>query len=301
MIRVAFVSSLIALALVLATQGVAQDTPLTMVLTEESRWELVSQGHGFTEGPAVDREGNLFFSDLNESKIYRVDHEGKVTLFASNTAKTNGLMFGSDGKLYGCRNGDKAIVSYDSNASFRTVVSGVASNDLVVSSAGDIYFTDPANKQVWYVPVGGKARVVASGFRPNGVILWPNEGTLVVTDSDKTHLWTFTIRKDGSLTNREAYYQPLVVASGRNRPGSDGMTIDDQGRLFVATYAGLQMFDPTGRPSGVISMPQRAFLSNAVFGGPEFRYLFVTCGDKVYRRKTKTKGTPYFLRQPTGD
>ena len=282
-------------------QAVAQDTPLTMVLSNDSHWELVSEGHGFTEGPAVDRHGNVFFSDLRASKIFRADHSGKVTLFADKTAQTNGLMFGADGKLYGCRNGDRSIVAYDSDASFRVVASGVSSNDLVVSSTGDIYFTDPENEQVWYVPSGGKPRVVAKGFRPNGVVLWPDESTLVVTDSVEPHLWTFAIKKDGSLAHREAYYQPLVVAWGKNRPGSDGMAVDDLGRLFVATYAGLQMCDSTGRPSGVMLKPQRAFLSNVAFGGPDFSYLFVTCGDKVYRRKTKTKGTPYFLRQSKGN
>lgn len=291
------VSLFAAFAFLLVIQAQAQDTPLSMVLLQDSRWELVSKGHSFTQGPAVDRTGNLYFSDLRESKIYRVDGEGKRSLFADKTAKTSGLMFGPDGMLYGCRNGDRAIVAYGLDGSFRTVVSNVQSADLVVSSKGDIYFTDPVNAQVWYVPAGGEARVVASGFRPHGVILWPNEGTLVVTDSAEDHLWTFTIRKDGSLAHREAYYQPLVVASGKNRPGSDGMTIDDQGRLFVATFAGLQMCDSTGRPSGVISKPHPAHLSNAVFGGPGFRYLFVTCGDRVYRRRTKTTGTPYFLRQ----
>ena len=74
------------------------------------------------------------------------------------------------------------------------------------------------------------------------------------------------------------------------------MTVDDRGRLYVSTYAGIQMFDPTGRMGGVILKPQKKFLSNVVFGGPKFQTMYVTCTDRVYRRKVKPKGTPYFLR-----
>ncbi|MCH7729045.1 MAG: SMP-30/gluconolactonase/LRE family protein, partial [Planctomycetes bacterium] len=259
-------------------------------------WEAVGEGYKFTEGPAVDRQGNVFFTDVGTSKIYKIDNAGKVTLFAENTARTNGLMFGSDGRLYGCRNGDKKIVAYNADGTVQTIAEDVHSNDLVVASDGGIYFTDPPNEQVWFIDPQGNKRVVASGFRPNGIILWPDESTLVVTDSAEPHLWTFRIEADGSLKFKERYYHPLVIPPSAERPGSDGMTVDKAGRLYVATRAGLQMFDTTGRLGGVIAKPQDKFLSNVVFGGPKFDTLYVTCSDKVYRRKTKTTGAPYFLR-----
>ena len=205
-------------------------------------------------------------------------------------------MVGPDGRLYGCRMGDRKIVAYDLDGTVHTLAENVDSNDLVVNSRGEIWFTDPKGEQVYYLPPGGKPTVAAKGWRPNGLILWPGEGTLVVTDSGAPHLWTFRVEDDGRLTNRERYYLPLRLPTGRDRPGSDGMTVDKAGRLYVASYAGLQMFDPTGRQGGVIAKPQDKFLSNAVFGGPEFAYLYVTCSDKVYRRKTKSPGAPYFLR-----
>ena len=274
----------------------SQDMPLTQVLIEGKGWELLAEGYDFTEGPAVDADGNVFFTDVPQSKIYKINTVGKISLFAEETARTNGLMFGPDGRLYGCRNGEKKIVAYNKDGSFATIAEDVTCNDIVVNSKGEVYFTDPLNQQVWFVSREGKKRVVAKGFRPNGIILWPKEGTLVVTDSDAPHLWTFRVEPDGGLSYKERYYLPLTLLSGSKRPGSDGMAVDDVGRLYVATLAGLQMFDPTGRKGGVIAKPQNRFLSNVVFGGPKFNTLYVTCSDKIYRRKVKPTGTPYFLR-----
>ena len=273
--------------------ALAQDMPLSQVLIEGKSWELVAEGYQFTEGPAVDDQGQLYFTDIPNSKIYRIDGEGKVHLFAENSARTNGLMFGPDGKLYGCRMGDKQIVAYAKDGAHEVIVEDVDSNDLVVTADGGIYFTDPPNQRVWYVSPRKEKQVVAKGFRPNGVILTPDGGTLVVTDSEAPHLWAFRVEDDGRLSFGERYFQPLRLPAGGNRPGSDGMTVDQAGRVYVATRAGVQMFDPTGRISGVILKPQPGSLSNVVFGGPNLDWLYATCGDKVFRRPTKTKGIRY--------
>ncbi|MEO1997535.1 MAG: SMP-30/gluconolactonase/LRE family protein [Planctomycetaceae bacterium] len=284
---------LLILCLVAPTACGAQDMPLTQVLLPDSRWELVSSGHRFTEGPAADNQGNLFFSDVPANRIHRVDRQGAVTVFAEDTAATNGLMFGPDGRLYGCRNGDRQIVAYTSDGRHAVIASDVDSNDIVVNSEGGIYFTDPPHQRVWYLNPGGTKRVVARDLKPNGLILWPHQGTLVVTDSQDTHLWTFRIAADGGLSYKERYYMPLQLPSGAKTPGSDGMTVDTAGRLYVATRAGIQMFDPTGRLGGTILKPQNRFLSNVTFGGLQRDYLYATCSDKVYRRKTRSVGAVY--------
>ena len=291
-----FITTCLFSLLSLVATAVAQDMPLSQVLIDGESWQLLSEGHGFTEGPASDKEGNVFFTDIPNSRIHKIDLAGKVSVFAENTAKTNGLMFGPDGRLYGCRNGERKIVAYDPDGTLHTIAEDIDSNDLVVGSDGKIFVTDPPNQRVWLVSMTGEKKVVASGFRPNGIILWADEGTLVVTDSDKPHLWAFRVEKDGSLTCREKYYHPLVLPTGRDKPGSDGMTIDKDGRLYVTTAAGLHMFDPTGRLGGVMHKPQNKGLSNACFGGPGLAYLYVTNGDKVYRRKTKTAGVVYGMK-----
>jgi sugar lactone lactonase YvrE len=284
------------LAAVLPANLSAQDMPITQVLIDGEGWELVGEGYGFTEGPAVDAEGNVFFSDPKNHRIYRAGLDGKVTLFAENTEKTSGLMFGPDGRLYGCSRIGKRIAVWNQDGSSETVVEVDDCNDLVVASDGSIYFTDPSNQRIYYVSPARKKMVVAEGFTPNGIILWPKEGTLVVTDRTEPHLWTFRIETDGSLTSKDRYYMPLQLNRNKDRPGSDGMTVDDKNRLYVATNVGIQMFDPTGRLGGTILKPQRKFLSNIVFGGPELGYLYATCTDKIYRRKVKPRGVPYFHR-----
>ncbi|MBM83281.1 MAG: hypothetical protein CMJ78_22195 [Planctomycetaceae bacterium] len=290
---------LIFAALASCSHVVAQDMPLTQVLIDGEDWEVLSIGHRFTEGPAVDKDGNVFFTDIPNDQIFKIDTKGKVSLFVTKSGRTNGLMIGPDGRLYGCRNGDKKIVAYSMNGEFETIADGVTCNDLVVNSSGGIYFTDPPEGKVHYITPDGKRRVVASDMKPNGVILWANEGTLVVTDAVLPHLWTFRVEADGSLSHKERYYMPLQLTTSSKRPGSDGMTIDNAGRLYVTTRAGLQMFDPTGRMGGVIAKPQPTSLSNVCFGGPGLRYLYVTARDKVYRRYVKPTGVPYFLRAQT--
>jgi len=279
--------------------GFAQDMPLTQVLLPGEGWKLVGSGYRFTEGPAVDTKGNVFFTDIPNDRIHRIDAvTGKVTVFAEKTARTNGLMLGNDGLLYGCRNGDKQVVAYADDGSHTVIAEDIACNDLVVGSDLRLFVTDPGGGKVWTIDAKRNKRVVAEGISPNGVILWPGEGTLVVTERNEPHLWTYRVEPDGSLSHRERYYLPLRMLPGRDRPGSDGMTVDTSGRLYVTTSAGVQMFDPTGRMGGVIAKPHRGSLANVVFGGPKRDVMYVTAGDRVYRRKTKVQGAVHFLKPP---
>jgi sugar lactone lactonase YvrE len=272
----------------------AQDMSVSGVLIDGQRWQLVGEGYKFTEGPAVDAEGQVYFTDIPNNRIHKIGLDDKVSVFAENTAGTNGLMFGPDGLLYGCRNGEKRIVTYDKNAQVQTVAEDLNSNDLVVAGNGGIYVTDPPGGRVWYIDAKREKRVVAEGIKPNGVILWPDQGTLVVTESAEPILWTFRVERDGSLTGKDRYYGPLQVSPAGGGPGSDGMKVDSIGRLYVTTRMGLQMFDPTGRLGGTILKPHAGPLSNVCFGGKNLDTLYVTAGDKVFKRRVQATGVRYF-------
>jgi sugar lactone lactonase YvrE len=273
----------------------AQDMPLRNLLIDGEGWQLVAEGYKFTEGPAVDPQGNLYFTDVPNNKILKVDAHGKVATFLEDSGRTNGLMFGPDGRLYGCRNGERQIVAWDvDNGEMEVLAEDVDSNDIVVNSRGGVYFTDPKNQQVWYLDPSGKKQVVDRGLEfPNGLILWPDEQTLVVADTRGPHLWNFRVEADGKLAFKQPY-STMRLLPGRNDSGADGMTVDTQGRVYVATHAGVQVFDTQGRLSGVIAKPQNAFLSNVVLAGPDLDWLTVTCTDKVYGRRVNAKGLRYF-------
>jgi len=273
------------------------------VLDPDKDWELVSQGHKFTEGPAVDAEGNVFFSDIPNNRIHRIGLDGKVTVFKEDTGGVNGLMFGQDGRLYGCQNGRKRIVAYARDGKESVIAEGVESNDLVVNARREIYFTDPANKRVWFIDAKGNKRVVHEGIAfPNGVRLSPDQSFLTVSDTAGRWIWSFLIQPDGSLADGVPFHRleiPDEVESGVLRSGADGMTIDSDGFLYVATKLGIQISDPIGRTVAILRKPQSSDPSNVVFGGPDLKTLYVTSGDKVFRRQIRRKGTlPWVTVQP---
>jgi gluconolactonase len=272
---------------------------ITAFLDPEHDWELVGQGYQLTEGPAVDRNGAVYFCDAGASKIYKVGADGKVVLFQSNTGGATGLMFGPDGRLYAAENARKRIVAYSPDGKLSVVATGVTPNDLAVTSKGEVYFTESPALRVWHVDAKGARRVVFDAARdqsmqfPNGVRLIPDESLLVVADTILRSAWSFHVESDGSLAHGQPFYHleiPDDVASGPLRSGADGMTFDDQGHLYVATRMGIQICDQAGRVVGIIRNPGARDVSNLVFGGADLKTLYATAGDKVFKRQMRRKG-----------
>jgi sugar lactone lactonase YvrE/enterochelin esterase-like enzyme len=272
---------------------------VTSILVPGSEWELVSEGHRFTEGPAADRQGNLFFSDIPNNRIHRAGLDGKVTVFKQDTGGANGLMFGPDGRLYACQNGRKRIVAYQMDGTESVVAEGVNSNDLVVNSKGEIYFTEPPTKRVWFIDAKGNKRVVHEGIEfPNGIMLSPDQSLLMVADYRGKWIWSFQIQADGSLAHEQPFYR-METGDESSMSGADGMSMDTEGHLYVATRIGVQVCDQPGRVVAIIGKPHAGALSNVTFGGPDMQTLFVTAGDKVYKRRVTRKGvSPWTVVKP---
>lgn len=266
---------------------------LAAALIEGKDWELVSSGHRFTEGPAVDKQGQVFFTDIPNNRIHKIGLDGKVTVFKEDSGGVNGLMFGADGRLYGCQNGRKQIVAYTMDGRETVLASDVQSNDLCLNAKGEIWFTDPANKRVWFLDTKGTKRVVSEGNHwefPNGVLLSSDQTLLMVCDSRNKWVWSFAVKDDGSLENGQAFHR-LELWDENGASGADGMTIDTEGHLYVATRIGVQICDQPGRVVAILNKPHAGSLSNVVFGGPEMSTLYATAGDRVYKRTLNRKGT----------
>jgi sugar lactone lactonase YvrE/enterochelin esterase-like enzyme len=259
------------------------------ILIPGEGWQLVSQGHRFTEGPAVNSEGEVFFTDIPNNRIHKIDLRGNVTVFVENSQRANGLMFSREGFLYACQSGSNRIVRYDKTANEEVILTDVPSNDLVVFPAGG-YCTDPDHKKIWHFDSDGNRQVVDEGIEfPNGLIVSPDHTLLLVANTRGRFIYSFQIASDGKLNHKQEYGYLHVPDDGSDS-GADGLTMDRDGRLYVATRLGIQVLDPLGRCNLIVSSPHTGWLSNAVFGGPELDTLFVTCGDRVYKRKLKATG-----------
>jgi gluconolactonase len=268
-------------------ERISERHEVRLILDPGKEWELVGEGYKLTEGPAVDRDGNIFFTDIQNSRIHKIATDGKITVFKEDTASSNGMMFGPDGKLYVCQNGRKRIVAYDKDGAVSVIADGVNSNDLAVNRKGEIYFTEPPAKRVWFIDANRNKRVVYEGIEsPNGVLLSADQSLLYVTDYRGQFVWSFQVQADGSLANGQPFYR-LETPDDSSVSHADGMTVDTDGYLYVATRAGLQICDQAGRVVAIVNKPQEAPLTNVLLAGPE---LYVTAGDKVYKRTIRRKG-----------
>jgi gluconolactonase len=267
----------------------AQDVYQVLIPGED--WQLVSQGHRSTDGPAASPTGEMFFSDPANNRIHKISLDGQSSVFAENTSGGNGMMFGPDGRLYVGATRSRQIVAYDMTGKVVEVIAeDVATNDLAVNVKGDLYFTDSPGRKVWFVPKGGKPRVVDEGIEnPNGVLFSPDQSLLYVADYIGQLSWVFQIQPDGSLTHKQRYFY-VHMANAATRSAADGMAADADGRVYITTPLGVQVFDQIGKCHAIIPAPQRAGMSNVEFGGANFDQMYIMNGDKVYRRKTKVKG-----------
>ncbi len=261
-------------------------------------WELVGEGYKFTEGPAVNAKGQVWFNDVGDSKTYKVEPAGTLTVVSPDSGRANGQAFGPGGHRFIVVSKLDSIHAYH-NESHDTmaIAEGIAGNDLVVNHEGGVYVTNPSPDpkqpgRVWYISNGEKS-VVDSGFKyPNGICLSPDQTLLYVAESRSHWVYSYQINPDGTLAHKQKYYH-LHVPDNADDSGADGMRADRDGRLYVATRMGIQVCDQAGRVNVILPTPNGK-VSNLCFGGPNFDVIYATCGDKVYKRKVKVRGANAF-------
>jgi sugar lactone lactonase YvrE/enterochelin esterase-like enzyme len=272
------------------TPGRARERRMDLLIDGED-WQLVSKGHGFTEGPAVNASGELFFTDIPNSRIHKVDASGQVSVFAENTGNANGLAFGPDQQLYACRAADNQIVRYAADGSFDVFASGVKGNDLVILADGSGYVTEPTAKKIWFFNPAGELSEVDAGIEfPNGIMVSPDHSLLTVSDTRGRFCWSFSIPKPGQLDAKQEYGWLHVTDHGKS--DADGITVDTEGRVYVATSLGVQVLDQPGRVNFIIAKPTPQWLSNVTLGGKDGDLLYATLGDSVWKRRIRAIAAP---------
>ena len=254
----------------------------------------LAKGFQFTEGPAVDAKGNVFFSDVRASRTYKWSKDGKVSLFRKDTGGANGLAFDKDGNLLACEGAGGRIVAIDAKGKVTVVAGGYDGrgfnrpNDLWIDPKGGVYFSDPLygrgsrrqdGEHVYYVSPDRKKviRVIDDMVRPNGLAGTPDGKTLYVADAGAGKTYRYAVNADGTLRDKT-----LFVAKG-----SDGMKLDRKGNVYI-TAAAVLVYDPAGRQIARIEVPHRP--TNLCFAGPDGRTLFITARSAIYAVKTTVGG-----------
>jgi sugar lactone lactonase YvrE/poly(3-hydroxybutyrate) depolymerase len=268
--------------------------PLQEILVPGADWELVADGYGLTEGPVANTKGEVFFTDIPHSKTYRIGLDGNVSEFIADTKRANGQAFGPDGRLYSVATGEQKILAYDADGKMSVIAEEIAGNDIIVAHNGNIYVTNPpgnntASSRVWLIRPNGEKSVVDTGLKfANGIALSPDQSLLYVADYRSHWIYSYEVQPDGTLQSKQRYYW-LHALDSADDSAPDGMRVDRDGRLYVATNLGIQVCDQAGRVNCIMPTPNRR-ITNLCFGGENFDVLFATCVDKVYKRKVKTHG-----------
>jgi gluconolactonase len=261
-------------------------------------------GFKFTEGPAADRDGNVYFSDIPNERIHKVDLKGKLSTFREKTNRANGLMVASNGEVYACEMAGQ-LTAYSADGKKRRVLADKhdgkrfnAPNDLVIDASGGVYFTDPAfgapkplpqgKTAVYYRSSEGKTtRLIDNLPNPNGVILSPDEKTLYVIPTGQADMMSYPVEEPGKIGKGKVFCtlkQPEKVKNS----GGDGLTVDVKGNLYITSRLGLQVFDKEGKYLGTIKTPEQP--ANVTFGGADFKTLYVTAQSSLYTIKMEVAG-----------
>lgn len=268
------------------------------ILIPGEDWELVAQGYKFTEGTSVNAKGEVFYQDIPNSKTYKIDGNGKLTTLNIDSKKGSGTAFSADGKRYVVANERKQILMYDLLGKETVFVNNIPANDLVVMKNGNLYVTAPEGiekaSKIYFIKPDGKKIQVDEGLKyANGLTLTPDQTQLYVTESTSHWVWVYQIQPDGTLANKQRYGW-LHVPDTEENAWADGIKCDTAGRVYVATNAGIQVLDQTGRVNAILPLPGGGQPSNLCFGGADFNTMYVSCRDKVYRRKLKVQGANAF-------
>jgi len=284
---------------------VAQSPPAASpasVLAPGAELVLVVDGCQFTEGPACDQQGNVFFTDQPNDRIVRIGIDGSVADFMKPAGRSNGMFFAPDGKLIACADGNTEMWEIDIASAKHRILFGQfenrrfnGPNDVWVHPSGKLYFTDPFYKRPWWQhadqPQPGRAvysadrdgshvRMVDDRFKtPNGIVGDAGRGLLFVADIGDSKTYVYRITPEGDLVDRQLFCEA----------GSDGMTIDRDGNLYLTGKLGVTVYDRSGKKSEVIAVP-RGWTANVCFGGKDKSSLFMTAGDAVFKIETTTQG-----------
>jgi len=270
------------------------------VVAPDAKLQKLSGGFQFTEGPTCDAHGNLFFVDQPNDRIMEWSADGKLSTFLQPSGRANGMMFDAQGNLIACADEHNQLWSIAPDKTVTVLVTNFngkylnGPNDVWIAPNGAMYLSDPfyrrkwwdhtlmalTNEEVFYLSPDKKtlAQVTGDLKKPNGITGSPDGKNLFVSDIRAGQTWRYDIQPDGSLTNK-TFFCAL---------GSDGMTIDAEGNLYLTGH-GVTVFDKTAKQIDHIDVPEK-WSANVCFGGADHKTLFITATESLYSIQLRVKG-----------
>lgn len=275
----------------------AQQKPLFDTLQKP---QLISRQFSFTEGPSVDRLGNIYFTDQPNNKIWKYGTDGKLSVFMDDAGRANGTYFDKKGNLVVCADEHDQLWSISPKGKVIVLLKSIGGhrmngpNDCWVDNRGGIYFTDPYyqrdywdrkqtdldGEKVYYLPKGATDPIIVEDQlrKPNGIAGTPDGKYLYVADIGASKTYKYEIGVDGKLNNKQLFCNM----------GSDGMTLDAEGNVYL-TGRGVMVFNPSGQKIAHINIPE-PWTANICFGGRDRKLLFITASTAVYTLPMNVKG-----------
>lgn len=272
-----------------ATETVAPAIP--GVVAAGTKVAIVKDGFQSSEGPIAMPDGTTLFTEPGASRVHKIDKNGTITPFLENTNRANGLALDSKGRLIAAT-ALTIEVLYPKGSEAVLAKMPTRPNDLVVDKKDGIYFTLPSNKPpvVYYIPAGGQPAIVGEVQSPHGVQLSPDEKTLYVGNSAGEYLVAFDVQPDGKLTNRRnlGKYEGVKKTDTGAESHADGIAVDAEGRVYVGTEPGVQVFSKSGQYLGTIPTSQRP--QNLAFAGPDKKTLYLTGRTALFKVQMLAQG-----------
>ncbi len=285
----------------------------------------VAMSVAFTEGPTVDRDGNVYFSELVGQRIMKLSAKGLLSTFRERSNNANGLLIDPQGRLVACEGAESArtgeLIKHKPQVTRTDLRTGkmevladnsqgrlfVGPNDVTIDSKGRLYFTDLPGGAVYRIDGPGHlARILAAPDvqRPNGIQISPDDKQLYLIEANQAEggarmIRAYDLRPDGTVANMRVHYDFYPGRSG------DGMSIDTQGNLYasagmnqlrgtsetLANKAGVYVISPQGKLLKFIPITED-FITNNAFGGPDMKTLYVTAGKNLYKIRMDIAGLP---------
>jgi gluconolactonase len=267
----------------------------------------------FTEGPTVDADGNVYFTDTRRQFIMRYTPGGGTSVFREKTNAANGLVLDEQGRLIACEGGGARVTRMDVETGEIEVLAENSEetpitrpNDVTFDGKGRLYFTDYAGARVYRIDLDGGVHQILGAPDievPNGIVISPDDRTLYLVEANGKEggarcLRAYDLGEDGSVSNMRVFHD---FYPGRS---ADGICMDTAGNVYAAaglnrlrgssetldTKAGIHVFSPEGAQIGFHPIWEDT-VTNCAFGGEDGKTLYVTAGKTLFSIRTEVAGT----------